>query len=302
MGSDPHALDVRDLPTGAPPAVPLVTNGDLAAAETGEAVVRWTPDGVVVETGGQTFGPYPSSHGLARNDNGTAVAWATDEGDVMVYADGAGQPEQVMHSDLVSLEVAALTGTDCIRGKASDCTYYVNGYNMETNESEAFTISGDGGTGPADVPDPSILAVTDATTDGRVLGLSEIRDDGSCSAAFDPASGSTPLLETCDHTLDAFSPNGDYVLASESYHDGIGSNRIAVYAAAGDLMADRANTDRRLVFYNDAVWEDDTHVLFSVYSDGMWSIVRMDVNGAMEYAVPPQEGEAEQVPWHFETR
>ena len=38
MGSDPHALDVSDLPTGAPPAVPLVTDGDYAVASTGEAV------------------------------------------------------------------------------------------------------------------------------------------------------------------------------------------------------------------------------------------------------------------------
>ncbi len=67
MGADPHALDVTDLPTGAPPAVPLVTDGDYAVAQTGEATVRWTPDGVVVEAGGRTFGPYPSSHGLAVN-------------------------------------------------------------------------------------------------------------------------------------------------------------------------------------------------------------------------------------------
>ena len=29
MGADPHALDVTDLPTGAPPAIPVVTDGDL---------------------------------------------------------------------------------------------------------------------------------------------------------------------------------------------------------------------------------------------------------------------------------
>ena len=48
--------------------------------------MRWTPEGVVVETGGRTFGPYPSSYGLARNAAGTAVAWATDDGDVMAWA------------------------------------------------------------------------------------------------------------------------------------------------------------------------------------------------------------------------
>ena len=63
MGSDPHGLDVSDLPTGAPPAVPLVTEGDQAAARTAEADVRWTPDGVLVVAGDQTFGPYRAPRG-----------------------------------------------------------------------------------------------------------------------------------------------------------------------------------------------------------------------------------------------
>ena len=42
--------------------------------------------------GGQTFGPYPSSSGLARNAAGTAVAWATDEGEVMTWQDGYAEP------------------------------------------------------------------------------------------------------------------------------------------------------------------------------------------------------------------
>ena len=92
MGSDPHALDVTGLPTGAPPAVPLVTGDSQAAARTGEAGVRWTPGGVLVEAGSRTFGPYLTSYGLAVNAAGTAVAWTTDEGDVMVWADGGEEP------------------------------------------------------------------------------------------------------------------------------------------------------------------------------------------------------------------
>ena len=49
------------------------------------------------------------------------------------------------------------------------------------------------------------------------------------------------------------------------------------------------------------MWEDETHVLFTLYQDGKWSMVRMDVNGAVEFAIPPQPGEREEVPWHFET-
>ena len=35
-----------------------------------------------------------------------------------------------------------------------------------------------------------------------------------------------------------------------------------------------------LTFYNSAVWEDETHVLFTLFQDGKWSIVRMGVDGA----------------------
>ena len=304
MGSDPHALDVTDLPTGAPPAVPLVTDGDQAAARTGEAVVRWTPEGVVVDAGGQTFGPYPSSHGLAVNAAGTAVAWSTDEGDVMVWADGGEEPFTLAGFGQTDVRVAAITGTDCRRGTASDCEYFVSRYDMETGEPESVRISGDGGLGKVD-PEGSILAVRDATDSGRVLGITEFDDmrPGTCSVVLDPAqSGSTPLLGTCDYALDEFSPDGSYVLASDTYGDGIGSGTIAIFETDGDRLSYRNNrSSKDLTFYNSAVWEDETHVLFTLFQDGKWSIVRMDVDGAMEFAIAPQPGDEMEVPWHFET-
>jgi hypothetical protein len=302
MGADPHALDVTDLPTGAPPAYPILGPGEMAAAQTDEALVRWTAEGVVVETAGRTFGPYPSSHGMAVNAAGTAVAWPTDEGDVMVWADGEAEPFKLAGLGATDVRVGAVTGSDCRRGQASDCTYYVSRWSANASGPEAFAISGDGGLGNVD-PERTIVSVRDANDEGRVLGLTEVRDDGTCSALLDPAeSGSEPLLATCAHALDAFSPDGSYVLASDSYGDGIGAGQIAIYSTVGDLRADRMRTEDSMAFYNDAVWEDETHVLFTVYQDGEWSMVRMDVDGAMEFAIAPQKGNQDSVPWHFETR
>ena len=42
-------------------------------------------------------------------------------------------------------------------------------------------------------------------------------------------------------------------------------------------------------------------MLFTLFQDGQWSMVRMGVDGAMEFAVAPQAGRPEEVPWHFET-
>ena len=93
MGSDPHALDVTGLPTGAPPAVgprwsPTVSRARL---DRRRPSVRWMPEeGVVVEARRPDLRPVPE---LVRawplNAAGTAVAWATDEGEVMTWQDGS---------------------------------------------------------------------------------------------------------------------------------------------------------------------------------------------------------------------
>ena len=90
------------------------------------------------------------------------------------------------------------------------------------------------------------------------------------------------------------------MLASDTYGDGIGSGTIAVFETAGDRLSYRDNRSAKDIrFYNSAVWEDDTHVLFTLFQDGTWSMVRMGVDGALELALPPQAGKAEEVPWHF---
>ena len=219
----------------------------------------------------------------------------------MVWADGAEEPFVLASFGVNSgVRVAAITGTDCARGTASDCAYFVSYYDTDAGQPVSARLSGDGASSDVD-PDRSILAVRDATDSGRVLGITEFDDSrpGTCSVVLDPAeSGSTPLLSTCDYAFDDFSPDGSYVLASDTYGDGFGSGAIAIFATAGDRLAYRVNRGPDMVTYNDAVWEDETHVLFTRYQDGKWSIVRMDVHGALEYAVPPQKG-GDVAPWRF---
>lgn len=42
--------------------------------------------------------------------------------------------------------------------------------------------------------------------------------------------------------------------------------------------------------YQQAVWEDDTHVLVTTYSSGDWAVVRIGIDGSQEYALPPVAG------------
>ena len=42
--------------------------------------------------------------------------------------------------------------------------------------------------------------------------------------------------------------------------------------------------------FQQAEWEDDSHVLSAVYQEGQWSLVRVASDGSMEYAVTPRPG------------
>jgi len=297
QGPKPHALDVRDLPTGAPPGITVISMPEgeevpLGYAVTGEAEVWWTIDGVEANLDGQGFGYSSSSSGLARNAAGTIVAWATDDGQVMAWQDGGSEPLTLGSTPLTSLQVSAVTGDDCRPG--GDCQVWLRAYDDSAGGPVSVTVSADGTVATVD----GLVQVRDALDDGRILGHTEIRDDGSCSAALE---GSTTLLGSCDYTFDAFSPTGDYVLASDPYHSGDASGVIAVFATVGDRLAYRVRTNEDLASYWQAAWEDETHILFTAYQDGQWSVVRMGVDGALEYAMEPVPGSREDCPFVLET-
>ena len=93
------------------------------------------------------------------------------------------------------------------------------------------------------------------------------------------------------------------MLASDTYGDGIGSGTIAVFETDGDRLSYRNNRSAKDIrFYNAAVWEDDTHVLFTLFQDG--TVVdgadgRRRRHGVRPPAVRPGSRGS---PWHFPTR
>ncbi len=119
---------------------------------------------------------------------------------------------------------------------------------------------------------------------GQLVGLSQRDDYNSCSSLVSPAT----QWKTCKHTLDAFSPSGAYVAASDPFHSGDLNGSIAIYdAATGKTTTYRIAKAGDSAYYAYFAWEDDSHLLFSAYQDEKWSMVRMGVDGSMEYAVPP---------------
>ena len=284
----PHALDVRDLPTGAPPKIGYrddAATDDIrayVAVGTDEAVLAGE-EVTVTGADGTTHGPYPASS-LARTADGSAAAWAGLDGRVMLWVPGATEPVVMGDSGLQGALIQALTG-DCTDG--GSCSAWVLGGKGPEGVATSVRIDQDGTVSAAD-PSDTVFLVKDATESGQLVGVSQRDDYNSCSSLVSlTGSGPTPW-KTCRHTLDAFSPSGAYVAASDSFHSGDLNGSIAIYdTATGKATTYRIANAGDAAYYAYFAWEDDSHLLFSAYQDEAWSIVRMGVDGAMEYAVAP---------------
>ena len=81
----------------------------------------------------------------------------------MVWADGGGEPFTLGSFGQTDVRVAAITGTECLRGTESDCEFFVSRYNMESGQPESLRISGDGSPATSTPTAPSSPCVTRPT-------------------------------------------------------------------------------------------------------------------------------------------
>jgi hypothetical protein len=315
-GTTPRAgvLDVTHLATGALPAIGYARQGVVHLAD-GTTVTPATThpmtgftelaDGTlayltrhdtsftveITATDGTHLGPFPSAYAIVVNTDRTLVAWLSRSGTPMVWQPGLTAPRP-LNATIPgnSRRLAAVTGTS-----ATGCTVYASSWQGQS--SHAWAVTSAGRLTTADTED-RLIGVSDVATDGRMIGYTAITDTGSRSAVVDePAAGHPVLWVTSRHSLDTFSPTGEFLLAGPAYRDGIGDGQIALYTETGRLLVNRQTSDRHPGFYQGATWEDATHVLFPVFQAEKWSLVRMSVTGTMEYAVPPTAGRMDHNPF-----
>lgn len=136
------------------------------------------------------------------------------------------------------------------------------------------------------------VAGVDAVT-GRLSGTTEVGDDGSCSAVTGPQGG-TPIWETCDWTLGAFSPDGRWISATQPYRSGFGDTvRATLDGATGDVQASWSSiVDPDLqVTFSTYAWESEDDQLV-VLVQGLDSVVaRFSPDGTVEVV---DRGQAEE--------
>jgi hypothetical protein len=175
----------------------------------------------------------------------------------------------------------------------------------------AYTLTGARGQSGAWVTDweqeprrlPGLIKVEAASqVTGLVSGLTSVDElePGSCSAVAVAATGQQ-RWETCDYTLEAFSPDGRYVIGTEDWHDGIGGDTVAILDATdGTVLVEYSTRD--LGFTHSSVWESDSTVLVTTYQDGQWYALRLGLDGTVTQALDPVRAGELDNPWGWGLR
>lgn len=315
-------FDVSDLETGAPPKlVWSQTTGDETtihgpAGETTIAgrVAALAPmgSGFIVQ-GFDTVNPgrrpitrfvgadgtpgrssWRTGYGLATSPDGEAVAFTTRRGGVKVIdQDG----DRVLSMPSIPSkqfgQPVYVTNGYCKEDETSNgCAVLVN----STRSRKSWVVSSHG-----------IVDVTGFKTIGTARGrwtgaYTKFTDTGTCSAMM---RNRQVRWRTCDNAFSDISPDKQRVLGTPAYADGFGPTTLDVLdLRTGEPENTWTSTRRASTTYFDEVWEDPTHILVVTYSVGKFAIVRLGLDGSMEYAVEPvadRDGDME-TPFHLQTR
>jgi hypothetical protein len=134
-----------------------------------------------------------------------------------------------------------------------------------------------------------------------LLGAQTSADDGdgrSCWAVSTNQAGDKEPT-TCEWTIESFNADGSHFAGYPSDTDGIGSSAVAlVDARTAEVVARFERPGNSDAFVGDVAWEDDSHVLATLFEDGSWHLVRLGLDGSVE-TVDRVDGSPEDSPLHF---
>jgi len=247
----------------------------IAATEVGPQLQRIDGHGTIVRK------RFLTHVGLAISPDHSIVSWLDNSGRPHDL-EGHGSRELTLPRVSKGDEVGAVSGAKTCQEQAPEgggCTVFVNaarnhGVFVSTSHGIVDRI------GP-------MLHVTDVSQQGRVTGLVSraTATQPACWGVFRP--GGHRAWQTCHYRLDGFSNDGRRVVGEHRQTKWDSINSFAILRHDGSTA--RAYTlrpgPRRSL--NRLTWEDSTHLLGVLRAGNTWSIVRIGVDGTVEYAVPP---------------
>lgn len=298
-------FDVSDLETGAPPelvwsqtdgdtstihgpASETTVDGDVSAlAPMGSGYVVQSMDTsdpnartitrFVGADGSPGRSTWRSGHGLATSPDGKAVAFTVRRGGVKVI-DLEGDRVLRMPS-VPSREFASpahVTSGYCREDATSNgCAVLVN----STRRRQSWYVTSHG------IVDTTGLKAVSTSRNRWTGGITKFSDTGTCSVML---KGRRTRWRTCDNMFSDISPDTQHVLGTPAYADGFGPTVLDVLdLRTGEPAHSWTSTRKATTTYFDEVWEDPTHLLIVTYHEGEFAVVRLGLDGSMEYAVAP---------------
>lgn len=241
--------------------------GSWVDPDTGdEELHELAPDGGVLSA-------TPVQSEAVVSDDGAMAAWQRRDGVLELLVDGA-------RAELV-------TGLGPVRPVAIDGSTGAVWFDRVTEAGGAGRVDA-GGTVTDPLPD--VVAIGGVHDDHLVSATTKVdeMEPGSCGAVFEDGQ---ELWSTCDHTLETFSPDGEWLLATDDYPDGAGQAKAAVLDATTGERLVQFEAGKGFIVHR--VWEDNTHVLMTHYSyaDRQWRVFRLGLDGSVEQTVSPRRGE-----------
>jgi hypothetical protein len=262
----------------------------LATTEVGPQLQRIDATGKIVRK------RFVSHFGMAVSPDHSIVSWLDDQGRPHDL-EGGGSREFTLPRVPKGDGVGAVWGAKTCKEQPPEgggCTIFVNaarGHGVFVSTSHGIVDR----VGP-------MLHVTDVNQAGRVTGLLSKAAASTPSCWGVITSNGHQALRTCRYRLDSFSTDGRLVLGerTQTVRDSI--KRFAMLRGDGSVA--RAFTfdpgPRRSL--NRLTWEDSRHLLGVLRAGGSWSIVRIGVDGTVEYAVPPTPAVNEFTPFALPLR
>ncbi|MCX6398012.1 MAG: hypothetical protein NTV23_16105 [Propionibacteriales bacterium] len=227
--------------------------------------------------------------GIAVSPSGSNGAFVETNGTVILVQDGGATVLEIgtlpTGSDY-SYEAVAVSDGNCAPSSDTSCSVWA----VTTGPKQtAWEIPTDGS--PKKVPSLDGLVAVDQFN--NVVRRIAVDDSTGGTYALYDLDGRR-IWTTSEFTPRAFSPDGKYLIADPAYVDGNTQQITILDSATGrpvtNLKTATSSLPGGVVSVFETVWEDDTHVLSTVTEGDQYAVVRVDLNGNREYAVPTRGG------------
>lgn len=293
-------LTMQGLPRGAEPQVPYIDRREPAVVLPGDTLPMPTEYNEVTryDEGWLALDLAADAPKMAMLDEDMTVLKEFPSGDRFAVSNDGGQVAYVeIQDDGSQYLVNAPTDGGDVQGWRFPTSPAVQPVGNVDRSTTVYQQQRDDGTSTAGLISPEgrteltgFTSVTDADiVSGLVAG--QTRSDlvnGSCYGVMDPASStSTMLWETCDYSLDGFSPDGRYLIGSIPDFDNAAPTLVVLDALTKEVVVEFSPDKDDQTALLQRAWEDEDTVVAVALNGNTVTFLRFELDGTLEELTDP---------------